>query len=211
MRHIYSPEKLQRTQTSWLGICMHDAHCSLLSKKKRSWNKQREELWRHSQEKHFYKKTLMWFLGSLINAAVERRQKGFLMRATTAPALQFQHWFVLIRSTSAGVPCSHFKIYHIRKHKLALDLNFRFFSQNVFKPILTLLCFMSSDIDECAEGLIECHNHSRCVNLPGWYHCECRSGFHDNGSYQLDGSSCIGEHTELKSSLSVLQKSKVHL
>uniref|UniRef100_A0A3B3X2L9 Neural EGFL like 1 n=1 Tax=Poecilia mexicana TaxID=48701 RepID=A0A3B3X2L9_9TELE len=48
-----------------------------------------------------------------------------------------------------------------------------------------------TDIDECAEGLIECHNHSRCVNLPGWYHCECRSGFHDNGSYQLDGSSCI--------------------
>lgn len=59
-----------------------------------------------------------------------------------------------------------------------------------------LLCvFVSSDIDECAEGLIECHNHSRCVNLPGWYHCECRSGFHDNGSYLLDGSSCIGEHT----------------
>uniref|UniRef100_A0A667WH59 Neural EGFL like 1 n=1 Tax=Myripristis murdjan TaxID=586833 RepID=A0A667WH59_9TELE len=48
-----------------------------------------------------------------------------------------------------------------------------------------------TDIDECAEGLIECHNHSRCVNLPGWYHCECRSGFHDNGSYLLDGSSCI--------------------
>uniref|UniRef100_A0A8D3CRU2 Neural EGFL like 1 n=1 Tax=Scophthalmus maximus TaxID=52904 RepID=A0A8D3CRU2_SCOMX len=43
----------------------------------------------------------------------------------------------------------------------------------------------------CAEGLIECHNHSRCVNLPGWYHCECRSGFHDNGSYLLDGSSCV--------------------
>uniref|UniRef100_A0A672GEV1 Neural EGFL like 1 n=1 Tax=Salarias fasciatus TaxID=181472 RepID=A0A672GEV1_SALFA len=48
-----------------------------------------------------------------------------------------------------------------------------------------------TDIDECAERLIECHNHSRCVNLPGWYHCECRSGFHDNGSYLLDGSSCV--------------------
>lgn len=53
---------------------------------------------------------------------------------------------------------------------------------------------LSPDIDECAEGLIQCHNHSRCVNLPGWYHCECRSGFHDNGSYLLDGSSCIGKH-----------------
>ncbi|MEQ2191430.1 Protein kinase C-binding protein nell1 [Xenoophorus captivus] len=67
-----------------------------------------------------------------------------------------------------------------------------------------------TDIDECTEGLIECHNHSRCVNLPGWYHCECRSGFHDNGSYQLDGSSCTGEHTELKSSLLVLQKPAAH-
>nr|XP_023663073.1 protein kinase C-binding protein NELL1 isoform X1 [Paramormyrops kingsleyae] len=47
------------------------------------------------------------------------------------------------------------------------------------------------DIDECAEGLIQCHNHSRCVNLPGWYHCECRSGFQDNGSYLLDGGSCV--------------------
>ncbi|KAL7854375.1 hypothetical protein SRHO_G00165650 [Serrasalmus rhombeus] len=46
-------------------------------------------------------------------------------------------------------------------------------------------------IDECAEGLIQCHNGSRCVNLPGWYHCQCRSGFHDNGSYLLDGSSCV--------------------
>ncbi|KAL4642008.1 protein kinase C-binding protein NELL1 [Arapaima gigas] len=47
------------------------------------------------------------------------------------------------------------------------------------------------DIDECAEGLVQCHNHSRCVNLPGWYHCECRSGFQDSGSYLLDGASCI--------------------
>uniref|UniRef100_A0AAZ3RS15 Neural EGFL like 1 n=1 Tax=Oncorhynchus tshawytscha TaxID=74940 RepID=A0AAZ3RS15_ONCTS len=48
-----------------------------------------------------------------------------------------------------------------------------------------------TDIDECAEVLIQCHIHSRCVNLPGWYHCECRNGFHDNGSYLIDGSSCI--------------------
>ncbi|XP_076399414.1 protein kinase C-binding protein NELL1 isoform X3 [Peromyscus maniculatus bairdii] len=47
------------------------------------------------------------------------------------------------------------------------------------------------DIDECAEGFVECHNHSRCVNLPGWYHCECRSGFHDDGTYSLSGESCI--------------------
>lgn len=33
------------------------------------------------------------------------------------------------------------------------------------------------DIDECTGGIIECHNHSCCVNLPGWYHCKCRSSF----------------------------------
>nr|XP_033784816.1 protein kinase C-binding protein NELL1 isoform X2 [Geotrypetes seraphini] len=47
------------------------------------------------------------------------------------------------------------------------------------------------DIDECTEGLIECHSHSRCLNLPGWYRCECRSGFHDNGTYSLSGESCV--------------------
>ena len=53
--------------------------------------------------------------------------------------------------------------------------------------------FSEADIDECAEGFVECHNHSRCVNLPGWYHCECRSGFHDDGTYSLSGESCIGK------------------
>uniref|UniRef100_A0A673Z6N1 Neural EGFL like 1 n=1 Tax=Salmo trutta TaxID=8032 RepID=A0A673Z6N1_SALTR len=51
--------------------------------------------------------------------------------------------------------------------------------------------YCETDIDECAEVLIQCHIHSHCVNLPGWYHCECRNGFHDNGSYLIDGSSCI--------------------
>ncbi|KAF0878949.1 NELL1 protein, partial [Crocuta crocuta] len=54
-----------------------------------------------------------------------------------------------------------------------------------------LVFFSEADIDECTEGIIECHNHSRCVNLPGWYHCECRSGFHDDGTYSLSGESCI--------------------
>lgn len=26
--------------------------------------------------------------------------------------------------------------------------------------------FSEADIDECTEGITECHNHSRCVNLP---------------------------------------------
>ncbi|XP_055076971.1 protein kinase C-binding protein NELL1-like [Periophthalmus magnuspinnatus] len=48
-----------------------------------------------------------------------------------------------------------------------------------------------TDIDECSDTLVKCHNHSHCVNLPGSYHCDCRSGFHDDGTYQVDGSSCV--------------------
>ncbi|KAG7327798.1 hypothetical protein KOW79_009404 [Hemibagrus wyckioides] len=48
-----------------------------------------------------------------------------------------------------------------------------------------------TDVDECVEGLTRCHTHSLCANLPGWYHCQCRSGFHDDGSHLPDGSSCV--------------------
>ncbi|XP_059508160.1 protein kinase C-binding protein NELL1-like isoform X3 [Stegostoma tigrinum] len=47
------------------------------------------------------------------------------------------------------------------------------------------------DIDECTEGIIQCHRHARCVNVPGWYHCECRTGYHDNGNYSFTGENCI--------------------
>uniref|UniRef100_A0A8C1TFD3 NEL-like protein 2 n=1 Tax=Cyprinus carpio TaxID=7962 RepID=A0A8C1TFD3_CYPCA len=46
------------------------------------------------------------------------------------------------------------------------------------------------DIDECSEGLVQCDTHSTCVNLPGWYHCECRDGYHDNEVYTANGESC---------------------
>ena len=61
--------------------------------------------------------------------------------------------------------------------------------------------FSEADIDECTEGIIECHNHSRCVNLPGWYHCECRSGFHDDGTYSLSGESCVGKQLSVMPSI----------
>ncbi|XP_062869522.1 protein kinase C-binding protein NELL1-like [Trichomycterus rosablanca] len=49
-----------------------------------------------------------------------------------------------------------------------------------------------TDVDECVEdGPSQCHTHSLCTNLPGWYHCQCRTGFHDNGSHLPDGSSCV--------------------
>ncbi|XP_022528048.1 protein kinase C-binding protein NELL2 isoform X2 [Astyanax mexicanus] len=47
-----------------------------------------------------------------------------------------------------------------------------------------------TDIDECSEGFVECDSHATCVNLPGWYHCECRDGYHDNGMFTANGESC---------------------
>lgn len=47
-----------------------------------------------------------------------------------------------------------------------------------------------TDIDECAEGFVQCDSRANCINLPGWYHCECRDGYHDNGMFSLGGESC---------------------
>ncbi|XP_076060602.1 protein kinase C-binding protein NELL1-like isoform X1 [Oratosquilla oratoria] len=33
------------------------------------------------------------------------------------------------------------------------------------------------DVDECALGLHHCHSASRCVNMPGWYMCQCLPGY----------------------------------
>uniref|UniRef100_A0AAY4EVN9 Protein kinase C-binding protein NELL2 n=1 Tax=Denticeps clupeoides TaxID=299321 RepID=A0AAY4EVN9_9TELE len=47
-----------------------------------------------------------------------------------------------------------------------------------------------TDIDECLDGFVECDSRATCVNLPGWYHCECRDGYHDNGMFSANGESC---------------------
>lgn len=58
---------------------------------------------------------------------------------------------------------------------------------------MVVLLLPSADIDECADGFVECDSKSTCVNLPGWYHCECRDGYHDNGLFSTNGESCVGE------------------
>ncbi|XP_048356264.1 protein kinase C-binding protein NELL2 [Sphaerodactylus townsendi] len=47
-----------------------------------------------------------------------------------------------------------------------------------------------SDIDECLDGFVQCDSRATCINLPGWYHCECRDGYHDNGMFSPSGESC---------------------
>uniref|UniRef100_A0A7M4FWM6 Neural EGFL like 2 n=1 Tax=Crocodylus porosus TaxID=8502 RepID=A0A7M4FWM6_CROPO len=47
-----------------------------------------------------------------------------------------------------------------------------------------------TDIDECSDGFVQCDSRANCINLPGWYHCECRDGYHDNGMFSPGGESC---------------------
>lgn len=74
-----------------------------------------------------------------------------------------------------------------------------------FPMLLTSLAAFSSlsptDIDECSTGLVECDSRAACVNLPGWYHCECRDGYHDNGMFAVNGESCEGKMFPLPSHL----------
>ncbi|KAK3544622.1 hypothetical protein QTP86_019138 [Hemibagrus guttatus] len=55
--------------------------------------------------------------------------------------------------------------------------------------VLSVLMF-NANIDECSNGFVECDSRATCVNLPGWYHCECRDGYHDNGMFLSNGESC---------------------
>uniref|UniRef100_A0A8C7YQI7 Nidogen 2a (osteonidogen) n=1 Tax=Oryzias sinensis TaxID=183150 RepID=A0A8C7YQI7_9TELE len=45
------------------------------------------------------------------------------------------------------------------------------------------------DIDECAEGVSSCGEHSECLNLPGSHRCLCSRGF----EFAYDGRTCVGE------------------
>ncbi|XP_070541388.1 protein kinase C-binding protein NELL2-like isoform X2 [Ptychodera flava] len=37
-----------------------------------------------------------------------------------------------------------------------------------------------TDIDECASGIDNCHSNSECINLPGSYYCQCKTGYHSD-------------------------------
>ncbi|XP_011482732.1 nidogen-2 [Oryzias latipes] len=43
------------------------------------------------------------------------------------------------------------------------------------------------DIDECAEGVSSCGEHSECLNLPGSHRCLCSRGF----EFAYDGRTCV--------------------
>lgn len=43
------------------------------------------------------------------------------------------------------------------------------------------------DVDECTEGLSQCGPFTVCLNVPGSYRCECRSGYRP----AEDGQACV--------------------
>ena len=50
------------------------------------------------------------------------------------------------------------------------------------------------DLDECALDMDQCSRRAECVNMPGWYYCRCRKGYH---SYRHDtnlGLLCQGKN-----------------
>ena len=44
-----------------------------------------------------------------------------------------------------------------------------------------------SDINECHQGLHNCHSDAGCANTQGSYHCTCNSGYTGNGT-NCDGT-----------------------
>ncbi|GFY64561.1 protein kinase C-binding protein NELL1 [Trichonephila inaurata madagascariensis] len=73
-----------------------------------------------------------------------------------------------------------------------------------------------TDVDECALGLHICHPNSQCINMPGWYYCQCRPGYESHPEDNLRAScqdidECLtGSHTCDLSALCVNDEGGYH-
>ena len=47
--------------------------------------------------------------------------------------------------------------------------------------IITVLYYITTDIDECAGGLANCHENAKCINSVGNVSCFCNPGFAGDG------------------------------
>ena len=46
---------------------------------------------------------------------------------------------------------------------------------------------VSIDVDECTEGVDDCHHNATCSNTPGGFNCTCVSGFSGDGANSCEG------------------------
>lgn len=61
------------------------------------------------------------------------------------------------------------------------------------KDHLWLGLLLITDVDECSLGIHQCHPNSRCINLPGWYYCDCKEGYYSSLQNTNLGAFCQGE------------------
>ena len=60
------------------------------------------------------------------------------------------------------------------------------------------LHFSIIDVDECVDGIHDCHSQAYCTNTVGSYTCTCNSG------YQGDGITCLGNSIYLNYAVNIL-------
>ena len=52
------------------------------------------------------------------------------------------------------------------------------------------MCYILSDVDECARSIDSCDPNALCTNSLGSYQCQCNSGWLGNGTYCSDINEC---------------------
>ncbi|XP_069479790.1 signal peptide, CUB and EGF-like domain-containing protein 2 isoform X9 [Ambystoma mexicanum] len=60
--------------------------------------------------------------------------------------------------------------------------------------VLLLLPSAATDIDECSEGIDDCHLDAICQNTPKSYKCTCRPGYQGNGTTCEDIDECDNDY-----------------
>nr|KAF6438964.1 signal peptide, CUB domain and EGF like domain containing 2 [Molossus molossus] len=50
---------------------------------------------------------------------------------------------------------------------------------------------LAEDVDECAQGLDDCHTNATCQNTPSSYKCSCKPGYQGEGTQCEDVNECL--------------------
>ena len=48
--------------------------------------------------------------------------------------------------------------------------------------LISSLLILFADIDECEMGTYPCDSNAECINIPGGYNCNCKTGYFGNGT-----------------------------